>query len=259
MSGDIKKFQKTVWAFFHANGRDLPWRRTTDPYAILVSEVMLQQTQVERVIPKYALFLKRFRTFRTLARAPVADVLKVWQGLGYNRRALMLKRAAETVVREYAGRLPDNFEQLQTLPGIGYYTAGAVMAFAFNMPVAIIETNIRRVFIHHFFSKQKTVHDKEILPFVLQSLPARRARLWYWALMDYGAYVAKHVSNPNRKSRHYARQSKFEGSHRQLRGQVLQFILTVQNTKPHAMARVLKKSIREIQSIMTELASEGLI
>lgn len=186
---------------------------------------MLQQTQVERVAPFYRAFLRAFPTFRSLAKTSTARVLKVWQGLGYNRRALMLQRCAQEVVDNYHGTLPRGYEELQKLPGIGPYTAGAVMAFAFNEPVAIIETNIRRVYLHHFFPDKRSVPDARILPIVERTLDRKNPRRWYSALMDYGTYLAQQMPNPNRRSKHYVRQAAFEGSERQLRGRVLREVL----------------------------------
>jgi A/G-specific adenine glycosylase len=132
---DDKIFRKTVLSHWRRHGRhELPWRQTENPYHILVSEIMLQQTQVDRVIPKYREFLAAFPTFRRLALASAADLLKVWQGLGYNRRALMLQRCAQAVMRDCRGRLPDTHEALCDLPGIGPYTAGAVLACGLNNP-----------------------------------------------------------------------------------------------------------------------------
>ena len=149
-----KKFKDTVWKYYREHGRsDLPWRKTTDPYRILVSEVMLQQTQVERVIPYYTRFLKKFPTVRALAKAPLSQVLIAWQGLGYNRRAKMLHEAAKEVVRGHGGLFPRTALELEKLPGVGPYTAHAVAAFAYNEDGICIETNIRTAVTHHFFPK----------------------------------------------------------------------------------------------------------
>ncbi len=217
-----QKFHKLVWAYYHANGRhQLPWRQTCDPYRILVSELMLQQTQVDRVIPKYEAFMQRFPTIHDLARARLKTVLTLWQGLGYNSRAQRLHELARIVVREHNGKLPRTIEELETLPGIGPYTARAVMAFAFNKPVPFIETNIRSVYIHHFFADDYDIHDNQLMPLIEQTLDHKNPREWYAALMDYGTWVKKEFPNPSRKSKHYTKQSKFEGSHRQKRGAVI--------------------------------------
>lgn len=220
-------FCSLVLRHWRRRGRHgLPWRKTRDPYAILVSEVMLQQTQVPRVIGKYREFLAAFPSFDALARARAVRVLAVWQGLGYNRRALMLHRCARSVVRCHGGRFPDGYAALRTLPGIGPYTAGAVLAFAFDRPHPVIETNIRRVYLHHFFPSRRNVPDSAILPLVIRHLSlVISPRDWYSALMDYGAHLAATVPNPNRRSRHHAIQPSFEGSGRQLRGRILRTVL----------------------------------
>jgi A/G-specific adenine glycosylase len=224
---DDNVFRTMIMRHFKRHGRhSLPWRKTTDPYRVLVSEVMLQQTQVPRVIEKYRQFLRVFPTFRRLAAASPREVLKVWQGLGYNRRALMLQRCAQVVVREHGGKLPADFDALRALPGIGPYTAGAVLAFAYNMPHPVIETNIRRVYLHHYFPKKKKVPDALLESIVARTLDRKNPRQWYSALMDYGTWLADQVENPNARSKHYTRQSKFEGSLRQLRGQVLALSLS---------------------------------
>lgn len=219
----IRTFQAQIWAFYERSGRQgLPWRKTKNPYKILVSEVMLQQTQVSRVLEKYPVFLKAFPTVRSLAEAPLSDVLRAWQGMGYNRRALALKRAAEKIVTELKGKIPRERHELEALPGIGSYTASAVRAFAFNEPEVFIETNIRRIFIHHFFNNKKEVADKEILPSVEATLDPKNPREWYYALMDYGAHLPKIAQkNPNTQSKHYVKQSTFKGSLRELRGKII--------------------------------------
>ncbi len=222
----IHAFQKTILDFYRANGRhSLPWRKTQSPYRILVSELMLQQTQVDRVVPKYKSFLKKFPTSKSLAGAGVSDVLREWHGLGYNRRALYLKRAALKIENDFGGRFPKHFEAIRSLPGVGPYTAGALRTFSWNMPEVFLETNIRRVFIHFFFSHAKKVSDLAILQKIKMTLDHKNPRRWYWALMDYGALGLKKVSNPNRKSRHYLRQSKFLGSRRYARARFLVFLL----------------------------------
>lgn len=221
---DSKTFQRKIWQFYRTHKRDFPWRTTHDPYRILVSEVMLQQTQTERVVPYYTRWLKLFPTFRALARARQADVLKAWQGLGYNRRALALKRCADQVVHMHRGKLPRDVKELQNLPGIGPYTAAALCVFAFDMPVPMIETNIRRVYLQYFFPRRHNVPDAEVLMRIEKTMDHKHPREWFYALMDYGALLPKLLPNANRRSRHYAKQSKFEGSHRQVRGAVLKIL-----------------------------------
>jgi A/G-specific adenine glycosylase len=243
-----KEFTELVWAYYRAHGRhDLPWRKTKDPYKILVSEVMLQQTQVERVIPFYKKFLKQFSTVKALAQAPLADVLKAWQGLGYNRRAKMLHQAAREVIAKHKGKFPHSKSELEKLSGIGPYTAGAVAAFAYNHDVTFIETNIRTAIIQHFFADKPSarsaraeglsapkVSDKEILQILEQVFPKGKSREWYSALMDYGAYLKKSGVQLNSKSEHYSKQSKFEGSLRQARGATLRALAV----EPLSLARL---------------------
>lgn len=220
-----KKFQAIVWHYYQHSRRDLPWRRVTSTYAITVSELMLQQTQVNRVIPKFNDWLHEFPSFEALAQASQAEVLKAWQGLGYNRRARYLHQIAQKIVNEWRGSLPADQTKLVQLPGIGWNTAGAICAYSFNQPVVFIETNIRSVFIHHFFPGQQNVDDKEILPLIEETLPKHNSRVWYWALMDYGTFVKKQYANPARAAKSYSRQSSFEGSLRQLRAQILRYVL----------------------------------
>lgn len=253
-----RAFQTEVWDYYHAHGRDeLPWRSAADAYHVVVSELMLQQTQVGRVIPKYHEFLERFPSVRDLAEAPLGDVLRVWNGLGYNRRAKFLWQAAQQVVREHGGMFPDRSDQLVRLPGIGRNTAGAVLAYAYDRPAVFVETNIRTVFIHHFFHDRPAgVADEEILKLVGETLDKEHPREWYWALMDYGSYLKQTVGNLNRLSRTYAKQSVFEGSRRQVRGLVLRLL----GDGPRTLAE-LREQIRDerLESILGDLADEQLI
>lgn len=219
----IRTFQAQIWAFYRHSGRqNLPWRKTKNPYKILVSEIMLQQTRVSRVLEKYPEFLRIFPDVETLARASLSEVLIVWQGMGYNRRALALKRMAEKIVAEHKGKIPRERNELEELPGVGPYTAGAVCAFAFNEPEIFIETNIRRIYIHHFFPNKMVVSDMEIFPIVKRTLDTNNPREWYWALMDYGSQLPKVIKkNPNVQSKHHTNQSVFRGSLRELRGKII--------------------------------------
>jgi len=254
----VKAFQAQIWGFWGHSGRhSLPWRGTRNAYKILVSEVMLQQTQVSRVLEKYPEFLRAFPTIKALAEAPLAQVLSVWQGMGYNRRALALKRLTEEVMTKHKGKIPRGRAELEALPGIGSYTAGAVRAFAFNEPEVFIETNIRRVFIHHFFDGKREVSDKEIVPLIETTLDRTRPREWYWALMDYGAHLPKVITNPNKKSKHYVRQKPFEGSHRQVRGRVLKFLSAKGKCTPASCAKELDLEPEKAKLVLDELTSEG--
>jgi A/G-specific adenine glycosylase len=217
------KFRQLIWDFYNANKRDFPWRRTSNPYRILVSEVMLQQTQTARVETKYKSFITKFPNLKKLAAASLSEVLGEWKGLGYNRRGLALHRIARALVREKRS-VPKTAEELVALPGIGPNTAASILAFAHNLPTIFIETNIRTVFTHHFFSKQAKVNDKEILKLVEKTLDKNNPREWYYALMDYGVYLKKQHGSINAKSVHYRKQSKFVGSNRQQRAELLELI-----------------------------------
>lgn len=253
-------FRELVWRHYRAHGRhDLPWRHTRDPYRILVSEVMLQQTQVERVIPFYKKFIKKFPTAKKLAAAALSEVLKEWQGLGYNRRALMLRAAAKDVVVQYRGKLPKDIAELESLPGVGPYTARAVAAFAYNEDVAIVETNIRTAVLHHFFPKKKRVSDKEIEKILKRTLPKGTSREWYSALMDYGAYLKRSGVSHNARSERYVRQSKFAGSLREARGALLREL--ARGTASSARLTELCGASRrpQLHTALRALRAEGLV
>lgn len=235
----------------------MPWRDDTSPYSIFISEVMLQQTQVARVLIKYPLFKRQFSSFKKLAEANTATLLAAWQGMGYNRRALYLKAAAGIICSDYKGILPIDPIQLDELPGIGYATACSIVAFSFNKPVVFIETNIRRVFIHHFFSDSTEVSDDDILPFVEKTLDRKNPREWYWALMDYGAYLATQGDNPNKKSKQYVKQKKFKGSVREVRGGIIKLLLQ----KPHTLGEmeIIYKNDERLFTVLEQLEKEGFI
>ncbi len=254
----LQRFKDTVNDYYRIHKRNLPWRNIQDPYCILVSEIMLQQTQVNRVLTKYPLFINQFSDFNALAYATVKQVLYAWQGMGYNRRALYLKRIAEIVIQNYKGKLPDNPVILDSFPGIGMATAASITAFAYNKPTIFIETNIRRVFIHHFFKDKIKVDDKEIYPWVRETLNWENPREWYWALMDYGSFLGKSIDNPNKRSKHYTLQSQFEGSDRQIRGLLLKLLLTKPYTKKKIIALV-NKDVGRIIKVLYDLEREKFI
>jgi A/G-specific adenine glycosylase len=184
------EIQTGLLAWFAANRRDLPWRKTRDPYRILISEVMLQQTQVDRVIPYFERFLERFPTVEALAEAPVSEVIRLWAGLGYNRRAVNLQRTAQAVVNEHGGQFPRDVEALKTLPGIGPYTAGAIACFAFEQDVAFIDTNMRRV-LHRLIAgpevPEPALSDKQIVKLAAEIVPEGQGWTWNQALIEFGA------------------------------------------------------------------------
>lgn len=245
----LKKFQQTVADYYQKFGRDLPWRQTHDPYHILVSEIMLQQTQVSRVSPKYQEFLQKFPNTDALAKAPLAEVLKAWSGLGYNRRAKYLHEAVKSLQT-------CTYDELVACKGIGPNTAAAICVYAYNEPRVFIETNIRSVFIHHFSPNQTAVADTEILKLVEATLDKENPRTWYWALMDYGVYIKATQGNPNRSSRHYTKQNKFVGSERQVRGQVIR-LLGQHELDRKALQQIITDE--RLDKVLQDLQREGLI
>jgi len=255
----VSAFQAVIYEYFNQYGRDLPWRKTENPYHIFVSEIMLQQTQVERVIQKYGHFISVFPDFTSLTRAALKDTLRIWQGLGYNRRALALVRAAHTISAEYGGTLPQGPEQLAKLPGIGKTTAASISVFAFNKPAVFIETNIRRVFIHQFFAENDNINDRDIRPLVEETLDRSNPRMWYHALMDYGAMLKKVLQNPNRKSSHYKKQPPFEGSDRQVRGEILRVLLNNPSLSVSEIGKTIHIARKRLNKILDQLEQEGFI
>ena len=256
--------------------RDLPWRRTHDPYGIWVSEVMLQQTQVARVDGRWQRWLARFPSIDALANAEVADVLEEWQGMGYNRRALSLRAAAQAMV-DGGGEMPSDERELVALPGIGPATAAGIRAFAFDLPATYLETNVRTVFLHELFSDAEDVPDSALLPLVRETCPKDASnpdddpRTWYYALLDYGAHLKRTVPNPSRRSRSHVRQTRFEGSHRQKRAGVVRLLLEARQldgglTPDQVVDGLSQAEVaagrempdpREILGILDELAAEG--
>jgi A/G-specific adenine glycosylase len=255
----IAIFGRIISRYYKEHRRRLPWRMTRNPYRILVSEIMLQQTQVERVLKKYTLFVKTFPDFSSLAQAPLPDILMVWQGLGYNRRAIALRCIASIVVADFRGKLPSQKETLLKLPGIGDYTASAVLAFAFDQPSVFIETNIRKVFIHFFFNDRDSVSDSDILPILERTLQRNDPREWYYALMDYGAMLGKKVANPNRRSAHYRSQTRFEGSDRQIRGMILKVLLLGKVTSRKELIAELGLKPQRVEANLLRLIQEGFL
>jgi A/G-specific adenine glycosylase len=255
----LSSFRELVLGHYRRHGRPMPWRETDDPYHVLVSEFMLQQTQTDRVVPRYREFLERFPGVADLARSELADVLAVWSGLGYNRRARYLRDAAREIVTRFDGAVPPAVSDLVTLPGIGPYTAGAVRAFGFGLPAVFVETNIRRVFLQVFLQDQNDVPDREIMRLVGATLDHEDPRQWYYALMDYGAYLARTHGNANRRSAHYRKQAPFEGSVRQVRGSVVR-CLTANGPLPVSeLEKLCGRGDSRFEVAIEKLASEGMI
>jgi A/G-specific adenine glycosylase len=253
----ISLFQGAIWQYYNEHGRHFPWRETHDPYHILVSETMLQQTQTSRVEKKYSEFVSTFPGFFALAGAPLRDVLRVWQGLGYNRRALVLQRTAQKVVVEFAGQLPSDPEVLQRFPGIGPYTAAAIAAIAFNKPTVFLETNIRTVFLYYFFKKPEKITDRDILPLVKATLVKENPREWYYALFDYGAMLKRKPKVIAKITRH--RTTAFRGSNREMRGRILRLVLTRESIAEQELAGLLKENNGRVRKIITQMQEEGFI
>ncbi len=255
----VRKFREMIYRHYRRHGRSLPWRMTHNPYYILVSEIMLQQTQVQRVMGKYEPFIRAFPDFSSLARASLRTVLREWQGLGYNRRAIALKQIAQRVMKEFQGKPPSSVEVLITFPGIGAATAASIAAFAFHTPTVFIETNIRRVFIHGFFHDRTNIRDAEILPLVEQTLDTSHPREWYYALMDYGVMLKQKQVNPNRRSAHYQKQSPFHGSNRQVRGMILKALTAESYLSEQEIAQRLQIPFEKIKNNLDQLEKEGFI
>lgn len=260
MNKKEREFQSQVLDWYDKCGRhDLPWRATEDPYRILVSELMLQQTQVRRVIPKYEAFIETYPQVQDLARATLGDVLRLWQGLGYNRRAKYLHECARVIVSEHLGVFPSNQVELQQLPGIGPYTAAAVCAFAYNQPVELIETNVRQVYIHHFFKRATQVTDAQILHLVRRTLPLEQSRCWYAALMDYGTYLKSVYGNNTRIIQGYKKQSTFKGSNREVRAAIVRALAQHALTKKQLWDALEPYDQTKIQPQIDSLVHDKLI
>lgn len=275
LSDSLEPFRDLVWREGASHYRDLPWRRTRDPYGIWVSEVMLQQTQVSRVDGRWQRWLSRFPDTTVLADAETADVLEEWQGLGYNRRALALHRAARAIEAS-GGVFPCDEPELLALPGIGPATAAGIRAFAFDLPGAYLETNVRAVFLHELFPDAEKVPDSVLAPLVRDACPpagdpGRGPRAWYYALLDYGAHLKRTVPNPSQRSRSHVRQSRFEGSHRQKRAEVVRLLLDARASgEPMSAERIAVAldgvevaagrpavAASELEVLLAELVREG--
>ena len=254
----IKAFQDFIYSFYRRNKRNFPFRENLTPYKVVVSEIMLQQTQTNRVSEKFLEFIEKFPDFNSLASASINELLSVWQGLGYNRRALALKEIAQKVVNDYDGKVPKDLKLLEALPQIGYNTASSILAFAYNHPTYFIETNIRRVYIYFFFPGRSKIDDKEIMDIVKFSVDEENPREWYYALMDFGVMLKKTHPELNKKSAHYRKQSKFDGSIRQVRGKILKLLLKTPLTRKEIIDK-LDYDEKQIVKILKILVKEGFI
>ena len=255
----LEVFSKEILAFYLTQGRQFSWRSELSPYRVLVSEIMLQQTQTGRVEEKFVAFIGRFPGFQELAEAEFSDVLRYWKGLGYNRRAKYLHDISRSVVTEFDSALPDDPETLVCFSGIGKATAASICVFAFNKPYAFIETNIRTVFIHFFFPDQLSVSDAELMVLVDKTMDRENPRRWFYALMDYGVMLKKTVGNLSRKSSSYRKQSRFEGSDRQLRGRILDLLLSRSRVDAKTAATLLDQPEGRVKALTGALLSEGLV
>jgi A/G-specific adenine glycosylase len=256
----IDIFQELIYNFYRKQGRLFSWRTTSNPYHILVSEIMLQQTQVNRVIPKYEEFVHKFPDFYSLNNASLKTVMNVWKGLGYNRRAVHLKNIAYRVLSEFNGVLPNNVSDFTSFPGIGNYTASAICTFAFNQPHVFIETNIRTVFIHFFFSAEKNnIKDSVLMPLIKQTLDISNPKEWYYALMDYGAMIKKIMINPSRRSAEYQKQPLFKKSNREIRGKILSTLLQKPKASIEELSYILNIPIARLTPLVYQLLKEKII
>lgn len=260
---DQQQFIELIKQYYTENRRSFVWREIPTPYNVFVSEIMLQQTQTFRVEPKFIAFVQELPNFKALAYAPFAQVLSLWKGLGYNSRALRLQLAAKIIVEQHDGQLPNDPMILRQLPGIGPATSCSISAFAHQIPTGFIETNIRTVYIHHFFAdrlaRNETIADKEIMPLVESTVDQKNPRDWYYALMDYGVMLKKNGHNLNSASKHYTKQSKFEGSNRQIRGNILQILLDNGRLRCEDIEVTLNKKSSQICTALEQLMTEGLL
>jgi A/G-specific adenine glycosylase len=253
-------FRRIIRSFYREHGRAFPWRNIKNPYRILVSEVMLQQTQTSRVLERYPMFLRQFPTVKALARAPLQEVLSLWEGMGYYRRARNLHASAQTICADWNGRVPRTAEGLRTLPGIGEYTAAAVSAFAFNISVPMIETNIRSVYLHTFFQDKLDVQDSEIMNLIQETMDCANPRDWFYALMDVGVVIKRLYPSINKSSRHYSRQSPYVGSSRELAAKILRSVVGESSgTSIESLSRILQVESHRIQEQVARLVKDRLL
>lgn len=251
------EFRELVWEQGQRLYRSMPWREDTRPYYVLVSELMLQQTQVDRVIPKFNAFIAQFPDEKSLACASLADVLTLWSGLGYNRRAKFLHDSVKKIMTDFNGVFPEDVHDILSLPGVGPGTAGAILTYAFNQPTPFIETNVRTVYFHHFFADGEKVHDTELLPIIQQTLDREHPREFYWALMDYGTWLKKNGTGRISQSKHYKKQSPLKGSLREMRGMIVKQL--AQGDRPLPELRDLYAGDERFTLAVDGLVADGLV
>lgn len=255
----LNSFVGKIWDYYGVHKRSFPWRNNHSAYSIVVSEIMLQQTQTDRVVNKYNQFLSLFPSFKSLAQASLKDVLAAWQGLGYNRRGLALHKIAQIIINDFHGVVPQDPSILVSFPGIGTATAASICAFAFNMPTVFIETNIRTVFIHEFFKDKGEIKDSQLYPLVEATVDNKNPREWYYALMDYGVMLKKSIPNPSRKSAHHTQQTKFEGSDRQIRGMIIKILTQQSHASFEELCILIPREPQRITKALQELLQEKFI
>ena len=255
----IDNFRKIICNYFKQYGRNFPFRNVINPYYVLISEIMLQQTQTNRVSQKFLEFIKKYPDFYSLANASNENILKIWQGLGYNRRALALKIIAKKVIEEYNDILPDSIDVLKTFPQIGNNTASSIVTFAYNKPTYFIETNIRRVYIYFFFPNKLKIDDKDIMEILKNTIDINNPRKWYYALMDYGVMLKKSHPELHKRSKHYKKQSKFKGSNRQIRGLIIKRLLEEKKMIKEELIKILGFSEKRTINIIKQLEDEGFL
>ncbi|MBI3889067.1 A/G-specific adenine glycosylase, partial [Candidatus Saccharibacteria bacterium] len=255
---DATDFQELLADRGHELYRTMPWRDDTRPYYVLVSELMLQQTQVDRVMPKFLAFIEAFPDEQSLASAPLADVLILWSGLGYNRRAKFLQEAAKKIISDFNSVFPDTEEGLLSLPGVGKNTCGAIRAYAFNQPAIFVETNVRTVYFHHFFADGDKVDDKQIIEQLEETIDREHPREFYWALMDYGSWLKRNGGGRLQQSKHYKKQSALKGSLREVRGLILKH-LARSGGIPREELKLSMPDDERFDAAMSGLARDGLV
>ncbi len=253
-------FIHTILGFYAVHGRQFIWRETSEPYRVLLSEVMLQQTQTSRVIPKYELFLSLWPTFKELSEAPLDQLLYNWKGLGYNRRALNLRKSAMASER-WGWSLPKEQAELLSLPGVGKATAAAIGAFSYQQRTIYLETNIRRVLLHCFYPDQEGVKDKELEPLLAHLVQmVEDPKQWYYALMDFGVLLKSLTPNANVRSAHYTKQAKFENSNRQIRGQLIHLLADTGAKEQDQVIALLSHFEQErVLYCLEQLEKEGFV